>query len=187
MGEEGDLDAGLGCEANGSICCIVWGQNYDLGWWLLLSIRNDAEGITLKDVVSHCYLGHLSNKLPRVSCISGTFCGAPREKVRSYKLFLEYLVGSGKIQKYVSVWLISSRGAIALLHPKLSYLWWRRCLATVKPSSLSPEDTPLTSLVKKCTCTYMQYNQARGCLPAHAPSSLVMDKERLLYPPDMAP
>ena len=127
------------------------------------------------------------NKLPRVSCISGTFCGAPREKVRSYKLFLEYVMGSWKIQKYVSVVLISSRGAIALIHPKLSYLWWRRCLATIKPSSLSSEDTPLTSLVKKCTCTYMQYNEAHGCLPAHAPSSLVMDKERLLYPPDMAP
>lgn len=77
---------------------ILSGQNDDLRWGILLSSHSGAAGITLKKT-SNCYLGHLSNYLLTVSCISGTFCGAPRKEVRSCKMFLTCLIGSWKIQK----------------------------------------------------------------------------------------
>lgn len=57
------------------------------------------------------------NNLPRV-CASQKQCvGLPQEKVKSDELFLKCLMGSWKIQKYVSVVLTSCRVAIALILP----------------------------------------------------------------------
>lgn len=122
-----------------------------------------CRGHPLKDKINNCSLGHLSNTLPRVSCISGTSVGLPEEKRRSYELLLEYLMGSWKIQQYVYIVLISSKGGIALLHPKLSYLWRRKCLAAIKTGSLSSEDTLFDLPSKEIhLCAYTHTTKHRG-------------------------
>lgn len=72
----------------------------------------------------YCYptgmmpLNYLSYNLLRVCASQKHFVGLPEQKVRSDELFLKCLMGSWKIQKYVSVVLTSSRGAMAVIHPQ---------------------------------------------------------------------
>ena len=83
------------------------------------------------------------------------FVGLPEQKVRSDELFLKCLMGSWKIQKYVSVVLTSSRGAMAVIHPQTLIPLVEEMLGSNKTwFTVMRRHLSLTSLVKKYTCAH---------------------------------
>lgn len=143
------------------ICCIVLGQNDDLGWWILLSNWNDA-GVSLWTIWSAVVIQGISPTTCPGFCASQKQWGPTREG-KVWWAVLEVFNGKLKIQKYVSVVLTSCRVAIALILPTSGGgdAW-----PLNKPSSLSSEDTAPDFPSKEIyLCTYNLLS----------PSSLVLE------------